>query len=249
MQLLQNYNRSFASSLYICFMPQFAKILMWGFIISFLGSLPLGTLNIAAMQIGITDGISPALWFSAGSLTAEIIYVRLSLVAMDWVRKQEKLLKALEWVTFIIVLALAVSSFWAAAHPSVGENVILSSGMHRGLLGFTMSLINPVQIPFWFGWSTVLFTKKILKPETGNYNFYILGIGIGTFAGNCIFIFGGRILVDHLNASQHLLNWIIGGVFLFTALFQLYRIFRKKDAMHQLEHPEEVTGGLEKNIH
>ncbi|QNA43588.1 LysE family translocator [Lacibacter sediminis] len=230
-------------------MPQFAKILMWGFIISFLGSLPLGTLNIAAMQIGITDGISPALWFSAGSLTAEIIYVRLSLVAMDWVRKQEKLLKALEWVTFIIVLALAISSFWAAAHPSVGENVILSSGMHRGLLGFTMSLINPVQIPFWFGWSTVLFTKKILKPEAGNYNFYIIGIGIGTFAGNCIFIFGGRLLVDRLNASQHLLNWIIGGVFLFTALFQLYRIFRKKDAIHQLEHPEEVTGGLEKNIH
>lgn len=222
---------------------------MWGFIISFLGSLPLGTLNIAAMQIGITDGISPALWFSAGSLTAEIIYVRLSLVAMDWVRKQEKLLKALEWVTFVIVLALAISSFWAAAHPSVGENVILSSGMHRGLLGFTMSLINPVQIPFWFGWSTVLFTKNILKPEVGNYNFYIIGIGIGTFAGNCIFIFGGRLLVDRLNASQHLLNWIIGGVFLFTALFQLYRIFRKKDAMHQLEHPEEVTGGLEKNIH
>jgi threonine/homoserine/homoserine lactone efflux protein len=249
MQLLQNYDRSFASSLYICFMPQFAKILMWGFIISFLGSLPLGTLNIAAMQIGITDGISPALWFSAGSLTAEIIYVRLSLVAMDWVRKQEKLLKALEWLTFIIVLALAISSFWAAAHPSVGENVILSSGMHRGLLGFSMSLINPVQIPFWFGWSTVLFTKKILKPETGNYNFYIMGIGIGTFAGNCVFIFGGRLLVDHLNASQHLLNWIIGGVFLFTALFQLYRIFRHKDAVHQLEHPEEVTGGFEKNIH
>jgi threonine/homoserine/homoserine lactone efflux protein len=249
MKLLQNYKPSFAPRLYICFMPPVVKILMWGFIISFLGSLPLGTLNIAAMQIGITDGISPALWFAAGSLTAEIIYVRLSLVAMDWVRKQEKLLKALEWVTFIIVLALAISSFWAAAHPSVGENVILSSGMHRGLLGFSMSLINPVQIPFWFGWSTVLFTKKILTPGAGNYNFYIIGIGIGTFAGNCIFIFGGRLLVDHLNASQHLLNWIIGGVFLFTALFQLYRIFRRKDAVHQLDHPEEVTGGLEKKIH
>lgn len=222
---------------------------MWGFIISFLGSLPLGTLNIAAMQIGITDGISPALWFSAGSLTAEILYVRLSLVAMDWVRKQEKLLKALEWVTVVIVLALAASSFWAAAHPSVEKNVILSNTMHRGLLGFTMSLINPVQIPFWFGWSTVLFTKQILKPGAGNYNVYILGIGIGTFAGNCIFIFGGRLLVDRLNASQNMLNWIIGTVFLVTALIQLFRIFRKKDAIHQLEHPEEITAGLEKNIH
>jgi hypothetical protein len=94
-----------------------------------------------------------------------------------------------------------------------------------------------------------LFTKKILQPGVGNYNFYIIGIGIGTFAGNCIFIFGGRLLVDHLNASQDVLNWIIGGVFLFTALFQLYRIFRHKDAVHQLDHPEEVTGGLEKNIH
>ncbi len=168
---------------------------------------------------------------------------------MDWVRKQEKLLKALEWVTVLIVLALAISSFWAAAHPSVGENVILSNTMHRGLLGFSMSLINPVQIPFWFGWSTVLFTKNILKPGVGNYNAYTVGIGIGTFTGNCIFIFGGRLLVDHLNTSQQMLNWVIGGVFLITAFFQLYRIFKHKDALHQLEHPEEVTAGFEKNVH
>jgi len=223
---------------------------MWGFIISFLGSLPLGTLNIAAMQIGIIDGISPALWFSLGSLSAEIIYVRLSLVAMDWVRRQGKLLKALEWMTVVIVLALAASSFWSAANPSVEDgNILLSNTMHRGLLGFTMSLINPVQIPFWFGWSTVLFTKRILKPGIWNYNSYIFGIAVGTFTGNCLFIFGGRLLVDQLNASQDLLNWIIGGVFLLTGLFQMYRIFKHKDAVHQMEHPEEVTGGLEKNIH
>jgi threonine/homoserine/homoserine lactone efflux protein len=230
-------------------MPQVLKILMWGFIISFLGSLPLGTLNIAAMQIGITDGISPALWFSAGSLTAEIIYVRLSLVAMDWVRKQEKLLKALEWLTVIIVLALAVSSFWAAIHPQGDKNVILSNTMHRGLLGFTMSLINPVQIPFWFGWSTVLFTKNILKPGLWNYNMYTIGIGVGTFTGNCIFIFGGRLMVERLNASQTMLNYIIGSVFLITACLQLFRIYKKKDAVHKLEHPEEITAALEKKIH
>lgn len=70
------------------------KIALWGFLISFIGTLPLGTLNIAAMQISITDGISPAIWFAGGALTAEMIYVRISLVAMDWVRKREKLLKA-----------------------------------------------------------------------------------------------------------------------------------------------------------
>lgn len=229
-------------------MPPVVKILLWGFIISFLGSLPLGTLNVAAMQIGITDGISPALWFSAGSLTAEIIYVRLSLVAMDWVRRQEKLLKALEWITVIIVLALAASSFWAAIHPEGEKNVILSNTMHRGLLGFVMSAINPVQIPFWFGWSTVLFTKDILKPGFWNYNSYILGIGMGTLVGNCVFIFGGKLMAERLNASTTIINYIIGSVFLITAVIQIIRIWRKKDAIHQLEHPEEVTAGLEEKI-
>ncbi len=224
------------------------KIALWGFLISFIGTLPLGTLNIAAMQISITDGISPAIWFAGGALTAEMIYVRISLVAMDWVRKREKLLKALEWLTLLIVTALAVSSFWVAAHPTEEKNIILSNTMHRGILGLLMSALNPVQIPFWFGWSTVLFTKKILLPGFWNYNSYMLGIGAGTFTGNCVFIFGGRLLVENLNTSQQLLNLIIGFVFLTTAVIQLIRIIRKKDAIHQLEHPEEVTGGLEDRI-
>jgi threonine/homoserine/homoserine lactone efflux protein len=225
------------------------KILFWGFLISFIGTLPLGTLNVAAMQISITDGVSPALWFAAGALTAEIIYVRISLVAMDWVRRHEKLLKALEWATLLIVLALAASSFWAAYHPSVKQNVILSSGMHRGLLGLLMSSLNPVQIPFWFGWSAVLFSKNILKPGFWNYNAYLIGIGSGTFLGQCVFIFGGRLLIDRLDAGQQMLNWIIGAVFLITAVIQFIRILIKKDAVHKIEHPEEVTAGLEKNIH
>ncbi|MFN8265287.1 MAG: LysE family transporter [Chitinophagaceae bacterium] len=229
-------------------MPQAIKVLFWGFLISFLGSLPLGTLNVAAMQIGITDGIYPAILFSLGSLTAEIVYVRLSLIAMDWVRRQEKLLKALEWLTVVIVLALAVSSFWAAIHPEGEKNVILSNTMHRWLLGFTMSAINPVQIPFWFGWSTVLFTKNILRPGFWNYNFYIVGIGIGTLAGNCVFIFGGKLLAERMHASTTIMNYIIGSVFLITAIIQIIRIYKKKDAIHQLEHPEEITAGLEKRI-
>jgi threonine/homoserine/homoserine lactone efflux protein len=49
------------------------KIFFTGMLVSFLGSLPLGTLNIAAMQISVSDGIYAAILFSVGSLTAEII--------------------------------------------------------------------------------------------------------------------------------------------------------------------------------
>ena len=105
-------------------MPKLLRIFLTGMLISFLGSLPLGTLNVAAMQISIYQGLLPAFLFSSGSLAAEVVYVRLSLIAMDWVRKQQKIFKALEWVTLLIVLVLAASSFYAALHPSVDDSPI-----------------------------------------------------------------------------------------------------------------------------
>src|ERR1051325_11668532 len=204
------------------------KIFFAGMLISFLGSLPLGTLNVAAMQISATEGVRAAILFVLGALVVEIIYVRISLVAMDWIRKQEKILRVLEWLTLIIVVALAFFSFYAATQTTVKKNIILSSTLPKFLLGLTMSAVNPMQIPFWFGWSTILFTKKILQPKNDHYNIYIIGIGIGTFAGSCIFIFGGRFVADKLSNNQHFLNWVIGGIFTLTAFIQLWRILKKK---------------------
>jgi threonine/homoserine/homoserine lactone efflux protein len=204
------------------------RVFFTGMFISFLGTLPLGTLNVAAMQLSVTDGIVPAIYFSLGALLVEIVYVRISLVAMDWVTKQKKLFRWLEWVTLLIIVALAVSSFIAAADPEVHKNVLLSGTIHRFWLGVIMSAINPVQIPFWFGWSTLLFTKKVLYPNNRYYNTYIGGIGIGTFTGNAIFIFGGRLLVTRLNNNQDILNWVIGGIFAVTALIMGWKMLRAR---------------------
>ena len=225
---------------YYLLMKKIIKIFGWGLMISFLGSLPLGTLNIAAMQIGIQESILDAIYFSLGSLLVEMVYVRISLIGIDWVRKQEKLMKIMEWLTLAIIIALSVGCFIAAAKDGGGEkNVMLKNNMHRFLLGMFMCAINPVQIPFWFGWSTVLFTKKILEPKPSQYNSYIIGIGIGTLLGNCVFIFGGKWMVQRIANSQQYLNWVIGGVFALTAVIQLIKILRHKDAIHKFTHAED----------
>jgi threonine/homoserine/homoserine lactone efflux protein len=220
-------------------MSKLLRVFLWGLLISFLGSLPLGTLNVAAMQIGIQESIKNAIYFSFGSLLVEMIYVRISLIGVDWIRKQERLMKAMEWFTLIIILALATGSFIAAAsEDDTAKNVMLQNNMHRFLLGMFMCAINPVQIPFWFGWSTVLFTKKILEPVKAQYNIYIVGIGLGTLAGNCVFIFGGKWLVQRIANSHQYLNWIIGGIFAITAIIQAIKMIMRKDAIHKFTHEE-----------
>ena len=216
------------------------RIFLWGLVISFLGSLPLGTLNIAAMQIGIQESILNAMYFSIGSLLVEMAYVRLSLVGIDWVRKQAKLMKAMEWITLFIIIALAVGSFIAATQSGDdAKNVMLQNTMHRFLLGMLMCAINPVQIPFWFGWSAVLFTKKILEPKQNHYNMYIVGIGLGTLLGNAVFIFGGKWAYARIHNSGQYINWVIGGIFTLTAIIQLIKMMRHKDAVHKFTHADE----------
>ena len=211
------------------------KVFFWGMLVSFLGSLPLGTLNVAAMQISVQENISNAIYFSLGSLLTEMVYVRVSLVGINWIRKQKVLFKWMEWITLGIVLALATGSFIAATHEHHAKNVILNNDMHRFFLGLLLSSISPMQIPFWFGWSTVLFSKKILQPKNSFYNLYIIGIGLGTLMGNCVFIFGGKYIVEKLNTNQNILNWVIGGIFALTAIIQLARILLHKDAVDKIE--------------
>jgi threonine/homoserine/homoserine lactone efflux protein len=214
------------------------RIFCTGLLISFLGTLPLGTLNVLAARMAVDDGIRPAIWFSLGALIVEMGYVRLSLVAMDWIRRQKRWLRLLEGLTIGVILLLAIGSFWAAAHPHRSGGIVMGfvspAPGPRLLTGMALSAINPLQIPFWFGWSTVLFSKKILQPRNDHYNVYIAGIGLGTFAGNACFIFGGRLLVGVLNMHQALFNGLIGVIFVITAGWQSWKMLRHKDAVERL---------------
>ncbi len=204
------------------------KVFFTGMLISLLGSLPLGSLNVAAMQVAIQENVRKAIFFSLGVAMVEVVYVRLSLTGMDWVISHHQLFHALEWATVFLFFALAVSSFVTARKKAGNQkNVLLNNKVNRFVLGATMSAINPVQIPFWFIWSTYLLSNKILAPTTTEFTFYTIGIGIGTLLGLALFIFGGRWLVQKLNASHRIINVAVALVFLVSAFIQLYRVLNK----------------------
>lgn len=204
-------------------------------LISALGTLPLGTLNIISMQLSAAEGYIQAGLFALGVAIVEIIYVRISLVGMDWVRKRKNLFKWLDWIAVSIVAALAIANFIAASKPHASHNAIISNHMNRFLFGLMLSAINPVQIPFWFGWSTVLFSKKVLEPDNKHYNIYIAGIGLGTLIGFAVFIFGGQVFAKALEKNANIVNYVIGGVFTITVIIQVIKILQHKGMADSLD--------------
>lgn len=204
------------------------SIFFIGMGISFLGTLPLGTLNISAMQLSIQENTRNAVKFALGVALVELIYVRLSLTGMSWVMAHQTLFKTLEWATVLLFIILSISSFRTASKESGNQkNILLNNKLGRFWLGATMSAMNPVQIPFWFIWSTYLISNHLLQPTELAYNLYLTGIGIGTITSLAVFIFAGKWIVNKLNASYRKINILVGAVFLISAGIQLYRLLNK----------------------
>src|SRR5688572_31214008 len=90
------------------------KIFYWGMLISFLGSLPPGVINIAAIQISGKQGAGAAMIYASGSMLAEILVVRIALAGMSWLTRNQKFFKILEWMTAGMLIIFSVACFITA---------------------------------------------------------------------------------------------------------------------------------------
>ena len=126
--------------------------------------------------------------------------------------------------------------------------MLLSNSVPRFILGLVLNGVNHMQIPFWFGWSTVLFSKKILQPKWKHYHLFVIGASVGFFAAILLFIFGGRLIADRISNNQDIVYYAIGGIFTVTAIIQIWKMIKKKDVQHLMEHPAEITDPLKETI-
>ncbi len=210
-------------------MPGFLKVLLAGLVVSFLGSLPLGTTNVMVMKLSVERGFDAAVLFSVGSLSVELIYVRLSLFAVDWLRSKHRVMRYLNAITLVVLILLAVESFYSAANPVAQAPIAISQVLPPLLFGMFLCSISTAQIPFWLGWSAILMEKKILPARGRTYWNYLLGIGMGTFLANALFMYSGHLAGDAFQKNPSIIQWVIGTFYSLTALWQGWRLVRSNN--------------------
>jgi len=204
-------------------------VLLVGWLVSFLGQLPLGTMSITATHIAVLEGFNNAWRYALGVALIEIIYLRLVLVGVQWMLAHHLLFTIIGWLTVLFFLVFAVISFVMIAKKKSNEkNILLKNNLHRFVLGVSMSALNPAQIPFWFIWSSYLMNANVLSNQTASLNLFTIGCGLGTISGLAFYMYGGNWLIKKLKAETKVLNIIMGIVFLIAAFAQLYRMLYSK---------------------
>jgi len=211
-------------------MIEIVKVFFIGFLISFLGQLPLGNMNLTATQLSVQENFRNAWKYGLGIVLVEVIYLRLALTGMDWVVQHKQLFTIMGWLTVIVFVVLGIIAFvMARKQTSAKKGLLLNNKMDRFLLGVAVSGINPAQIPFWFLWSTQLLNSKVLMPTNWQFNLFTAGAGLGSLAGLALYIHGGKWLITKLKTSNRALNIFMGIVFILAGLFQLYNMLFKKN--------------------
>lgn len=205
-------------------MSKSIKLFFVAFSISFVGALPIGTLNTGVANFALNGDYMGAFKFGAAAILVEIILVRLALLVLDKLAHLQKLFKFLSGVMCFAILFLAFKSLEAAFHMRNFQDSLPFVGMNAFYSGLVLSLLNPLHLPFWLGWTAVLKNRKVLIPDPGAYNIYILAIGTGTSLSFLIYGFAGDSLMSTLKAQHNLINWILGFTLLFTGLVQIYKM-------------------------
>ncbi|MGH2553575.1 MAG: LysE family translocator [Chitinophagaceae bacterium] len=205
-------------------MKQYSIIFFWGLLISFLGTLPPGALNITATQITAQQGSGAAMIFAMSSMLTEVIIVRLALTGMKRILARKKLFQILELVTAILLLAMTIGCFIAATKMGGLADIFPDYHLPAFSTGVVMTIINPLHIPFWLGWTSVLINKGVLIPAPRQYNWYIAGIGLGTFFGFLAFIMTGQFLLTSFENNQFIICLVVGIILLFVAALQIKKM-------------------------
>lgn len=215
-------------------MLQLIKIAIIGFTVSFLGSLPLGTLNITALKIVVSRNVNQALLFSIAAILIELIVVRITLIKTSKLNLNTKISNYILPIAIIFLCYLSVTNFVSVSSDSeLGVQSKIPFIESSFMLGLLLSISNPMHIPFWLGWNSILIKQNKLKQDKNNYIFYISGIAIGSFAGLLVFIFLGKHLIQSIKHYNSLMSILMGIFYLGFALFLSIKLYKNQMSIIQ----------------
>lgn len=188
-----------------------------GLIVSFLGTLPLGVLNITIMDVSLKKGIRSALSFALACALVELVYSYISVELTKAIITFPALRPGTEVIATITLLGMGIYYIRKQGQLSGSKQKTVSSFY----LGTILSILNVVAFPFWILYTTLLQGKGIVA--LSQYSLvivYVLGISLGTLAGLLPFAYASRFLVGIVARNQHRMDRMIGFLFLSLSFFQ-----------------------------
>lgn len=202
---------------------------MVGFIVSFLGSMPLGYLNIIGVEVFSKFGMNSLVSFLVGVIIVQTVVVYFTVIFANQLLSNKKLMKVIDFLAVIFLLLLAYLFYSYSGQTTKDHNYLQQYVQYSPfLIGMVLCALNFLQIPFWVGWNLYLMDANHISLAKKLKYHYILGTLLGTFFG----MLAAIVILDSLSHtafpfSKYIMPIGIPVFFIVLAFFQASKVYKK----------------------
>jgi threonine/homoserine/homoserine lactone efflux protein len=173
------------------------------FTFSFIGSIPPGTLNLSALQMGLEGKVKSAWWFSVGAALIEYPYAWLAVTFEELITSSPLIVQNFERIGAWVMIGLGLANLIALLRPQkIAQVKIKDYGFAKGLV---LSILNPLAMPYWIGITAYLKSQGWLTIDNSwQLHSYLTGVMLGAFALLVALIYLGKRVATTLSSFRAL---------------------------------------------
>ncbi|MCO4293749.1 LysE family translocator [Solitalea sp. MAHUQ-68] len=199
-------------------------IFIIAFVASFIGSLQLGPVNLTVIQTSVNKDFRAAFWVSIGGCLPEILYAAIAVAGTSLIDPKSSFFFYAGFFMVPLLLGLGIFKIIKYKEPENTKPQEYPSTLFGDFAkGFTLSIVNPLLLPFW---STVLIYNtsiNVFSLDTKtDKSLFVLGAAVGALGLLLLFAGIAHWKKERINKMVNgNINKAIGWVFVILGLVQL----------------------------
>jgi hypothetical protein len=200
-----------------------------GFLVSFLGSIPLGYLNLVGLEIYAKSGLYNLVFFLCGVVFIESFVIYFTLLFAKQLVSNKKLIKIIDFFSVVFMFALAYVFYLNFNQTGKSQNYLQDYLVYSPfIIGVILNGFNFLQLPFWTSWNLYLLNGKYISIERELKYYYIAGTLIGVFLGMLSLIVVLQTVSQKANQfSKFILPVFIPLFFIVLGSIQVFKVYKK----------------------
>lgn len=200
------------------------KLLLAGFVLSLLGSLPPGLISLSVAYTVISRGFAAAVALGFGAAFAEFFQAWLAVLLSDWFLSHPIVEKLFAWVAAIVFFSLSIYLIFFAETPKISAQSVPGSRLNQFAKGLIISSFNLLAIPYWFVYCAWLKVEGWWQDSLSSTMLFCSGVTLGTIFALTLYAWLGVVILQKARQVAVHANRLVGIIFLALALKLLWRL-------------------------
>ncbi|NNK87513.1 MAG: LysE family transporter [Flavobacteriaceae bacterium] len=203
-------------------------VFLLGLIISLIGVIPPGLLNMSAAKISLKEGAMHGIMFSVGVCVIVCAQTFIAAIFSRYLSNHPDVIDILKRVAFVIFVLITIYFLvLARKQPKTSMPSPSKSKQNRFFHGMFLSSLNVFPIPYQSYMTLTISSFGWMTFDRVGIGSYVAGSASGTFIMLYIYIFFFDKIKDKAFTTQKNMNFIIGTITGLVALFTLINIIRE----------------------